>query len=129
MSITVDWYNPEKTIIQYVLEGKWTWNEFYDVYHKAIAMENAVSHRVDVVVDIRQSAIPPTNVLLNMKYFADHQPPNIGLSLIVSASPLIRSLYDVALKFHRPIGECFRIVSTPEEAFDLIADARRERAS
>src|SRR5687767_15951584 len=125
MSIVVDWYDSQKRLMLYVFSGKWTWSEFYDVYHKAVAMENSVPHRVDVVIDIRQSAIPPTNVLLNMKYIADNQPPNIGLSVVVSASPLIRSLYEVAHKFHRPIGDYFRVAATMGEAFAMIAELRQ----
>ena len=128
MSITVDWHDSEKTIILYVFSGKWTWSEFYDVYHRAIAMENSAPNRVDVVIDFRQSAIPPTNVLLNLKYIADNQPPNIGLSILVSKSPLVRSLYEVAQKFHRPIGEYFRVVGTMDDAFAMIAELRHVRA-
>ena len=45
MSVQVAWDNHEKTIVRYVFEGKWTWDEFYPAYNKAIEMENSVTHR------------------------------------------------------------------------------------
>jgi hypothetical protein len=86
MSVQANWYNNEKTIVQYDFEGKWTWDEFYPEYEKALKMEKEQAHRVDVVLDFRKSLGIPSNALTHLKNITDHQPENIGLSIFVTTN-------------------------------------------
>lgn len=126
MTIRVYWEDETKTIVRYDFEGKWTWNELYPVYYEAIAMENSVPHRVDVILDLTRSGTLPANSLLHVKNISEKQPPNIGLSVIVTTNRFVLSLYSVGVKFYGKIGYYFRVVSTLEEAHAMIAEARQK---
>ena len=52
MGIEVSWENEAKTIIQYVYDGRWTLRDFDDARIHAAKLEETVSHRVDVIVDV-----------------------------------------------------------------------------
>jgi hypothetical protein len=58
MPVTADWYDLNRTIVLYTIEGKWTWDELYPEYEKAIAMEKAQPHRVDVIIDMTARPAP-----------------------------------------------------------------------
>ena len=96
MPIRVYWVDTEQTILRYDFEGRWTWDEFYPAYYEAIAMENAVSHRVDIILDMRTSHMIPANALLHMKNFSEKQPPNVGLSVFVTSNAFVIALYNTA---------------------------------
>lgn len=129
MPIRVYWEDETRTIVYYDFEGVWTWDELYTAFYQAIAMENSVCHRVDVILDMRQSGRLPANALLHVKNIADKQPPNIGLSVFVTNNAFVASLYTVAIKVYGKIAHYFRLAATLEEARDMIAAARQETAN
>jgi hypothetical protein len=128
MSIRVYWENPQKTIVRYDFEGVWTWDELYAAYYEAIAMETSVTHRVDIILDLRYSGRIPGNVLLHIKNFSEKQPPNVGLSIFVTTNSFLTSLYNTAIKFYAKIAFYFRLTRTVDEAHDMIADVRHALA-
>ncbi len=125
MPVRVYWEDTDQTIVRYDFEGRWTWDELFPAYYQAIAMENAMPHRVDVILDMRKSQMIPANALLHMKNFSEKQPPNVGLSIFVTSNAFIISLYNTAIKFYAKIAFYFRLVKTLDEAHAMIADARR----
>lgn len=128
MPIRVYWEDADKTIVRYDFQGVWTWDDLYAVYYEAIAMENSVPHRVDIILDMRASQRIPGNALLHIKNISEKQPPNVGLSIFVTSNAFITSMYNMAIKVYGKIAYYFRLVKTPEEAHAMIAAARREAA-
>lgn len=124
MSIEVYWEDEEQTIVRYDFKGHWTWDEFYPVLEKALEMERAKPYRVDVILDMRKNEVVPANVLTHLKSIADHQPDNIGISVFVSENRFLLSLFSVGTRFYSRIGHYFRVVSSIEEAHQMIRDAR-----
>lgn len=125
MPVTADWYNLDKTIVLYTIEGKWTWDELYPEYEKAIAMEKAQPHRVDVIIDMTASTHLPVSVITHMRHISDKQPENIGLTVIVTQNPMVNAMYQVGCKVHGNIQRYFVIVRTMDDALTMIADERK----
>ncbi len=123
MSVRVAWDNTAKTIVRYVFEGRWTWNEFYPAYDEAIAMEKSMPHRVHVIVDLRKGVGVPANALMHVKNISDKQPDNIGLTVLVTTSSFVHSLYQIGVKFYHKIGYYFRVVDSMDEAYTMIAES------
>lgn len=121
MSVRVVWDNDQKTIVRYVFEGKWTWDELYPAYNQAIEMEKAQPHRVHAILDMRKAIGVPANVLTHLKHISDKQPDNIGLSIVVTSSSFVHSLYQIAIKFYNKIDYYFRVAETLDEAYKMIA--------
>ncbi|MFN8375086.1 MAG: hypothetical protein U0694_19695 [Anaerolineae bacterium] len=126
MSVRVLWDNEQKTIVRYVVEGKWTWEEMYPAYNQAIEMEKAQPHRVHVILDMRKAIGVPANVMMHMKNISDKQPANIGLSVFVTNSSFIHSLYQIGIKFYNKIEYYFRVAETLETAYSMIAEAETQ---
>lgn len=128
-SIEVFWDNDERTIIYMLFEGRWTWDDFYAADKQVIELEKDGADRVDVIVDLRQSAGLPPNTLLHVKNIADKQSEKIGLNVLVTPSPLIHSLYHVGARFYSRIGQYFCIADTPEDARRIIDETRQLASS
>jgi hypothetical protein len=126
MSVAVRWSNLEKTIVVYDIEGRWTWDEFYPAYNEAIAMELSVTHRVDVIVDLHHANLLPDNVLTHIKNISDKQPPNIGITVIVTKNRFVLTMYQIGTKFYGKIGHYFRVAATTDEAYAMIQSTRQE---
>ncbi|MEO8606838.1 MAG: hypothetical protein ABI690_03095 [Chloroflexota bacterium] len=112
------------TLVHYDFEGNWTWDELYPAYYQAIEMEKSVSHRVDVILDMRQSKKIPSNALMHIKNISDKQPPNIGLSVIVTNSAFLASMYKIGVQFYAKIGHYFFLTTSLDEARQMIAKSR-----
>lgn len=129
MSVQIVWDNSEKTIIRFIFEGKWTWEEFYPAHYKAIDMVKSVPYRVNVIVDMRKGVSTPANVLMHIKNISDKQPPNVGLSVIVTTSSFIHSLYQIGVKFYHKIGYYFSVADNLEAAYVKISQAETAKVS
>ena len=126
MAVRVQWDNDQRTIVRYIFEGKWTWNDFYPAYNQAIEMEKSMPHRVHAIIDMRKGIGVPANVLMHVKDISDKQPDNIGLSIIVTSSSFVQSLYHIGIKFYSKIDYYFRVVETLDEAYKLISSAEKQ---
>jgi hypothetical protein len=126
MPVSAYWLNDEQTIVQYDFEGRWTWDEFYPEYQKALKMERSVTHRVDVLMDFRRSKSVPPSALTHMRKITDNQPDNIGLSVFVTTNPFFNVMYTAGVRFYPKMQDYFVIVETIEEAYEIIQAARKQ---
>jgi hypothetical protein len=129
MAITTGWYDHEQSVFLYRFEGRWSWQELYDVYYPALEQIKAKNHRVDTIADLRQSGPLPGNMLLNLKHLTDSQPPNVALAPVISTSQFVSALYEVAVKFYSKIGDYFCVVPTLEAALETIREDRKAYTS
>ncbi len=126
MPVRVSWFDEPQQIILYELEGVWTWDDFYPVYEKAIQMETAKTGRVDVILDMRQNKTVPANALMHIKGIADRQPPNMGISVMVTSNRVIESLYNIGIRLYPSLDTYFDVTPSLEGALQIIDAARSE---
>jgi hypothetical protein len=124
MAVSVNWLDEKKEIVLYSFEGKWTWDDLYPVYKEAILMEKTTPHRVDVVLDMLRSTSVPANVLTHVKNFSDKQPDNLGLTIIVTPSSFVLTLYQAGVKFYKGIAHYFRVAPSLDAGLRMIAEDR-----
>lgn len=125
MDIKLSWYDDNKTILVYIIEGQWDWQVLYNVYQQGLLLKRSVAHRVDVIVDIRASGRLPQDCISHARMIAHEQPPNGGISIIVTQDRFVHILYQAARRIDGQIRDYFRIASTPEEALMLIASCKQ----
>ena len=134
MGIEVSWDNEAKTIVKYVYEGRWTLQDFDNAREQAAKLEETVPHRVDVIVDVRNSSLVPTGTISRGKQVITTTPvshPSEAMAIIVGAGPLVRSIYDVVSKVYPEIvrRRGFRFARSMEEAREIIAKEVEGRTS
>jgi hypothetical protein len=122
MPITVRWDNDTKTIIYYIFDGAWTWDEFNTVYKDVYAMLDTVEHKVHAIVDLRTSRLLPRDTLTEMRRLTYEQHENGGITIFITTNALARTFYSILSNVYRRAREIFRLVNTPEEAYTVIAE-------
>ena len=63
MGIEVKWDNEDKTIIRYIYDGRWTWEELDNARTVAAQFESTVDRRVNVIVDVLKSRLLPNGTI------------------------------------------------------------------
>ncbi len=118
MGITVVWDNPEQTVLRYIYSGQWNLDNFYQALQESREMMDKVHCRVGVIIDVQNSKLVPNGVLSHGKNVSVRKHPNQGKSIIVGASGLVRTLFDVYKKVYRTSFDdsAYAFAATLEEA-------------
>jgi hypothetical protein len=125
MGIRVVWDNDKKSIIRYIYENRWSWEDLYTARLEVKAMLESVSHKVGIIVDVRNASILPNGTLSRAKHIASSSPTlhhNEGITVILGAGGLVRSIYDVMLKIYRDTmrERKYYFASSLEEAHSIL---------
>lgn len=125
MSVTVRWYDVEKTIILYDVSGRWTWDEFFEAYDKAIQMmetsEQAVIHGIINTLPDVPLTYMPTNTIAGFINAVRRLPHKAGIGVMVNpGSRLLRAMHDTVGRLYAPYNRRVALVNTFEEALERI---------
>lgn len=134
MSVTTVWLDDGQSILGYVIEGNWTWDEMHAAVHQANALMDTISHQVDFIVDMRHGGLIPSDVFTNIRQLAVSVPPHPnygGTTVFVEANTLVRTLMNMVSNIFRQLKQyhTFMFAVTIEEAYTVIAEQRARRRS
>ena len=121
MPISVEWENPEQTIMRWTLSGPWTWDEYRQAQTVSHSLLRSVTHPVDVIADMRDAPTLPRDAFSRFKETEVGLPANRSRVILVTNSMFVRSM---AVTFNqvflnRPTQ--FELVASIEEAHALLA--------
>jgi len=125
MPIQVVWDNEEKTIIRYIIEGNWTWDEMNRAVATSNAMLDAAEGKIHFIHDMRESRGVPSGALSQLRRYIGKEHPKTGQSIIVGTQKstmmqLGQSLLNMVHKIYkRDWG--FLFADSLEEARQLLA--------
>jgi hypothetical protein len=106
MPIQAVWDNEDHTIIRYVIEGHWTWDEM----NAAVAVSNAwldrANRKIDFIHDMSQSEGIPSGALTQLKRYIGKEHPNTGRTVVIGAKKSVtnsvaKGLLDMVHKLYR----------------------------
>ena len=92
MSVFVKWDNDQHTIIQLILEGRWTLEEAYNGLDELYAAIEAEAHTVHVLVDVINGSNLPANLLSMRGTIARKRPPNSGITAVAGGGAALRAI-------------------------------------
>lgn len=106
MTITVQWDDEARTIVRWVFDGKWTWDEYNQAMIESNERVRGVTHPVDAIMDLTHSNMLPANVLSNTHAAHDEiQPKNIRWIYIVSHQALLKALINIFARLYERFGK------------------------
>lgn len=112
MGITVEWDNPEKTVLVFTNSGDQSWEEFFAGVKKVNEMIRSVPHDVALIIDGRDLKSIPPSAMTHFRNALDSLPSTTRVIGVVN-SPFIRAIGNIMQKITK-IG--MLSVSTIEEA-------------
>jgi hypothetical protein len=127
MSVTVSWDNPEKTVIRYDLRGAWTWQEFHLAMDEGVVMRTSVSHVVDVIANLEQSAGIPPNTLSQLRRLYKVKLDNRGMVVLAGGSAFVAALVKIFQSLHLRARREAAVAPSVERARALLRERQRGR--
>ena len=127
MPISVVWDDDEHTIVRYIFEGSWQWLEFKPVVDEAVRMSHSVTHRVDIIADLRKSAtLPMRDAFSVIKYMADQSADNVleGIFVVVGGGTFVKAMGNAFKNVYPNLGARPFFVHKIEDAYDQITADR-----
>jgi hypothetical protein len=134
MGVRTVWLDDEHSVLGYLFEGNWTWDEMRRAIQQADTLMSTVDHAVDFIADTRGVGLIPSDVVTNFRELAVSSPPHPnygGLTVFVGTNTLIRNLLNMASNIYRQLNQYHRFVfvATTEEAYTMIAEHRAGKRS
>ena len=94
MAIRAIWDNDEKTIVRYIFETGWTWDEFFVVKKQANAMMDTVAHKLGVILHMPSENVIPPDVFANARNGLLTKHGNTVILVVVSTRPFVRTMIE-----------------------------------
>jgi hypothetical protein len=128
MPVHAAWDNAEKTVMRWTFEGAWKWDEYYTLRAETNQKIAAETHAVDLIVDLSKSNALPDGILTHGRNAVVATPPNIGVTVLVGANPVLRSFYKMFSNLYRTLISSKELdmvmANTVEDAYKLLAERR-----
>jgi hypothetical protein len=119
--ITVDWDNPQQTIIRAVFNGKWDADDLHRMISDGRDMIKTVLHPVDCIFDFTHSTSSPTSALAIVQGLDVWRVQNERLVIIVNANGYIRTLCNIGRKLAPMTFEHLVFVDRLTDAYHAIS--------
>jgi hypothetical protein len=129
MPIAVGWFDKQRTLIGWQLVGAWSWREFERGINAELALRRQSplpSEQIDVLVDVRRSALTVSNLLPNVRRLTLERIPPRGLILVVGGGALARWVIDQLRRHHPDTFAHYYACDTLDDALALRAAQRSQ---
>lgn len=120
MSVQTYWGDTGQSILRVVFEGAWVWDEVYFTLSHAIATSAAQTHRVDLILDFRESGRIPPHAADHFRAMVENQPANVELIVFVTTGQFMVMLLRALMQVSGVLRHKARTVSHLEDALQLI---------
>jgi hypothetical protein len=133
VGVSVFWDNEVKTIVRYLCDEHWTWEEFFAAKDQAYTLIDTVAHNVGVIVDSPFTPVLPPNMLVEARKAIRTKHPNTKIAVLIIKNSVLRTIV-TTMKHAAPVaGSLIEITSSLEDARRIVASrlhgiAERSRA-
>jgi hypothetical protein len=123
MGITIAWDDAERTTLIYTIDGRWTWDEFYNtIYQAREMMENVPHAQVHSIVDISNGKLFPANALSHFARMSTARHPKTGMMVMVGMGSFVRALMNMLNGYKQHSTNRIRVAQTLDEARSILAE-------
>jgi hypothetical protein len=127
VSITVEWDNPQKTVVRYIFSRGWTWADYHNSIQRAVELVADIPYTVNMIIDLSNSSLLPSNILNTVGNSMRHSPKPYDLAVIVTTNRFVESIIDILQRVYPAQGAKHPCVKTLEEARAMLAEHDRKR--
>jgi hypothetical protein len=122
MAIKVVWDNPQHTIVRYIYDEKWTWDEFFQAREEAVALIDTVDYKVGVIMDAPPNVQLPPNILMHAKNVLQGRHENTVIVAFVATRPFLRAMFKALVQITRGRESTIVLCANVDEAREVIRD-------
>ncbi len=130
MPIELQWDPEVDHLLYWTFQGKWTWDEFFDAYHRELEMVKPLNgQRWDCIGDFQDAPGLPSgagaisHVITVLKQAKEL---DFGMLVVVTHSGFIRAMVGIATSIQTQFRDSFLVCETPDLARGLIRADRQK---
>ncbi len=127
MPVSVQWDNPEKTII-YARYERWSWDDFYQALDECTRLSATVDHQVYIVCDLVDNLIPKGGTITHAAATIKQDNARVNLIVLVSSNRFVQALTQMSARVVPGFQKKYRMVNSLKAARELIASDIQQRA-
>jgi hypothetical protein len=130
MAIHVQWDDPAQTTICFVVDGAWTWDEFYQAKTEANTLMDAVPQiHIHCLVDMHRGNMLPRNAITHFSKLQRSSHTKMGHVVLIGTNGFVQAIFRLMDKIS--VGGMSRIHLAPtyDDARDLLAKVDSNTAS
>jgi hypothetical protein len=116
MPFSIVWDDKSRTVLFVSAEGEWSLEDFMGILNQVVAYLHKVSHPVHVIIDVRQSAIPPLGIVWHSRAAFQRLPGNYAGGIVVTRDTLWRNVVMTVRTLYAKNNNRLAAVRTIEEA-------------
>lgn len=119
----VYWYNEPKTIVYWVIDAQWAWDDFHAARREGNTMIRSQEQIVHCFIDMHQNRVMPDNIASNIQIAVDEIPQNNGLIVVIGTGLLTQTLFSVVRRVFFPNNALinkFYLTASVEQALKLV---------
>ena len=127
MPIQLGWQDAEKNFVLLSFPNKWDWKEFKEAAYQTATLLSAVNHKVDIIIDLKNSTIPLVGSPFEAgNMFFKMMPQNRGVIIVVT-NTFIRSLTSIFKTIDREFGALLYPVDSLDEGVEVSLSQQSRR--
>jgi hypothetical protein len=116
MGITVLWDDEQRTVVRYVFQSEWTWDDFYVARNLVNGMVEGEAHPVAMLFDVPEDVVIPPNFVSKFATMFRTRPDNIYALVVVGGNDYVRALVGVLASVTDKTGNLLRAFYTEAQA-------------
>ena len=127
MSVTVRWYNDDKTIVLQTFGKDVTADDWREAARLSNELLTSVNYTVDIIITYTELTKLPPNLFSASKYVESMIPKNQGLVVVVATQAIIGAFNELMRRLMPKVVNDTIMVNTIEDARAYIASHRSDR--
>lgn len=126
MPVYVRWADAEETIVLYVYDKRWTWQEVSEAVDEVERWSAEKGRLLPTIHDLTQSYILPQDAFIQARSIALRLPEST--SLVIVGGGVTRIIVESIRRINRQFAEQCKLANTVEEAVELIKRERQRQS-
>jgi hypothetical protein len=101
MGITVEWDDPDQTILRTTFNKPWDWTDWDRAITEATQHVNSVSHPLCLIQDLREAGFPPKGGTWRFRQVVSTMQPHVKKVVFIGMASFVQSLLDIVSLVNR----------------------------
>lgn len=118
--LTYGWGDDEKRYLVLNLVGQWSTTDFEQALRELSQEAETSPHKLNLMIDVRHSGNPPTNILDSMGNAKYHRLCKIEHITVISNRPIWKRLYKVFEQLYQMSHRDLLFVDTVDAAYNRL---------
>lgn len=117
MTITIHWADDNQTILHFVFQAYWDWEEFDTAVQQSWQIMDTVNHTVDHIYDMSANSYFPFGGIHIIGDLRHKKHPRLNQMILVTSNPFFNGIYRLMERTYQKIGTNFQILPTLDDAY------------